>query len=299
MSFWLPVLKIITIFAFFQVVGIRRSDMHFVYSLAKALAMVSSPAFNVSMFTWSFLLPSRFSSSLARLILPMLLLMVLLLGLCVLLRFGRCHKVRCKTLLFVLRSYPGLEFIRPDCLGVLSVYFGLGCVFYRPCSSSFMSLLLFVRCLGCIFWYLLSLSFLPISVYSMQSLAVFFTISLRFFISALDWVDNLELSRLVFCSAMLVAVCWIISVMFSFIVPISSSSFRAVNLLFSSSWNSFFLIKISLVSTFGGFFFLSSFVLSAFVSNLMLLINILWSLPMFMRIMILTSVIMFGLSVMM
>ena len=52
MSFWLPVLKIITIFAFFQVVGIRRSDMHFVYSLAKALAMVSSPAFNVSMLTW-------------------------------------------------------------------------------------------------------------------------------------------------------------------------------------------------------------------------------------------------------
>ena len=28
--------------------------MHFVYSLAKALAMVSSPAFNVSMLTWSF-----------------------------------------------------------------------------------------------------------------------------------------------------------------------------------------------------------------------------------------------------
>ena len=54
MSFWLPILKIITIFAFFQVVGIRRSDMHFVYSLAKALAMVSSPAFNVSMLTWSF-----------------------------------------------------------------------------------------------------------------------------------------------------------------------------------------------------------------------------------------------------
>ena len=33
---------------------IRLSDMHFVYSLAKALAIVSSPAFNVSMLTWSF-----------------------------------------------------------------------------------------------------------------------------------------------------------------------------------------------------------------------------------------------------
>ena len=57
MSFWLPFLKIITIFAFFQVVGIRLSEMHFVYSLAKALAMESSPAFNVSMLTWSFPVP--------------------------------------------------------------------------------------------------------------------------------------------------------------------------------------------------------------------------------------------------
>ena len=54
MSFWLPFLKSINIFAFFQVVGIKFFDMHFVYSLAKALAMVSSPAFNVSMLTWSF-----------------------------------------------------------------------------------------------------------------------------------------------------------------------------------------------------------------------------------------------------
>ena len=100
--------------------GIRLSEMHFVYSLAKALAMVSSPAVNISMLTW--LLPSRFSSSLARLLLPMLLLVVLLLGLCILLRFGRCHKVRCKTLLFILGSYPGLGFLCPDCLGVLSVY---------------------------------------------------------------------------------------------------------------------------------------------------------------------------------
>ena len=38
----------------FQGCGIRLSDMHFVYSVAKALAMVSSPTFNVSMLTWSF-----------------------------------------------------------------------------------------------------------------------------------------------------------------------------------------------------------------------------------------------------
>ena len=54
MSFWLPFLKFITIFAFFPVMGFRLTDMHFVYSLTKALAMVSSPAFKVSMLTWSF-----------------------------------------------------------------------------------------------------------------------------------------------------------------------------------------------------------------------------------------------------
>ena len=58
MSFCLPFLKIITFFAFFQVVWIRLSNMHFVYSLAKALAMVSSPAFNVSMLIW--LIPVAF-----------------------------------------------------------------------------------------------------------------------------------------------------------------------------------------------------------------------------------------------
>ena len=226
--------------------------------------------------------------------------MVLLLGLCVLLRFGRCHKVWCKTLLFVLTSYPGLGFLCPDCLGVLSVYFGL-CVlltlfklFDVSIGFRMVSRLNFLMSSFAFF-----LRVLHISVYSMQFLVVFFTISLCFFISALVGVDNLDLSRLVFCVAMLIAVCWIISVMSSFRVSIASSSCRAVNLFFSSSWNSFFLIPISLVLTFGGFFFLSSFFLSAFVSNLMLLINILWSLPMFMRFMTLTSVIMFGLSVMM
>ena len=44
--------KIITILAFFHVVGIRFSDKHLVYSLASVFEMVSSPAFNVSMFMW-------------------------------------------------------------------------------------------------------------------------------------------------------------------------------------------------------------------------------------------------------
>ena len=46
-------LKNITIFASFHVLGMRRSVMHFVYSLASCLAIVSYPAFafNVSMLT--------------------------------------------------------------------------------------------------------------------------------------------------------------------------------------------------------------------------------------------------------
>ena len=155
MSFWLLFLKIITIFAFFHVVGIRLSALQFVYSLAKALAMVFSPAFNVSMLTSSFPVAFPFFILFTRLLLPMLLLMVLLLGLCVLLRFGSCHKV----LRFVLRSYPGLGFLCPDCLGVISVYMGLVCVFFWTFSSSLMSLLFFVWYLGCIFWCLLLLSF--------------------------------------------------------------------------------------------------------------------------------------------
>ena len=48
MPFLFPFLKNITIFASFHVLGMRRSVMHFVYSLASCFAMVSSPAISVS-----------------------------------------------------------------------------------------------------------------------------------------------------------------------------------------------------------------------------------------------------------
>ena len=51
MYFLFPFLKNITIFASFHVLGMRRSVMHFVYSLASCFAIVSSPAFSVSMLT--------------------------------------------------------------------------------------------------------------------------------------------------------------------------------------------------------------------------------------------------------
>ena len=50
MSFLFLFLKHITIFASFHVLGMRRSVMHFVYSLASCFAMVSSH-FCVSMLT--------------------------------------------------------------------------------------------------------------------------------------------------------------------------------------------------------------------------------------------------------
>ena len=38
---------------FFHAVDIRLSDMHLVYNLASVIEMISSPAFNASMFIWS------------------------------------------------------------------------------------------------------------------------------------------------------------------------------------------------------------------------------------------------------
>ena len=43
----------ITILAFFHVVGIRFSDKYLVYRFASIFEMVSSFAFNISMFIWS------------------------------------------------------------------------------------------------------------------------------------------------------------------------------------------------------------------------------------------------------
>ena len=42
-----------SLFLSFKDVGIRLSEKHFVYSLASVFEMISSPAFNVSMFIWS------------------------------------------------------------------------------------------------------------------------------------------------------------------------------------------------------------------------------------------------------
>ena len=78
--------------AFLYVLGMRRSVMQLVYSLASCFTMVSSPAFSAS----------HFSFSSALLPLPMTLLVVLLRGLFVLLQLGRCRIILSRILLIVL-----------------------------------------------------------------------------------------------------------------------------------------------------------------------------------------------------
>ena len=105
MSFVFPFLKNITIFASFHVFGMRRSVMHFVYIFASCFAIVSSPAFSVSMLTWSFPASFPFFIFVSALPLPMPLLVVLLWGMFVLLQLGRCHIILSRILLFFPWSY--------------------------------------------------------------------------------------------------------------------------------------------------------------------------------------------------
>ena len=53
-------MKIVIVVAFFHAVTIRLSEKHLAYSLASVFEMVSSPAFNVSMFIWSLLVAVPF-----------------------------------------------------------------------------------------------------------------------------------------------------------------------------------------------------------------------------------------------
>ena len=74
---------------------------------------------------------------------------------------------------------------------------------------------------------------LHISTYSMWSLEVLFSIiSLRFFIRALVGDDIFGFFCFLVCFAMLIALCWIISVMFLFRLSTSSCFSSAVNLFF-------------------------------------------------------------------
>ena len=101
MSVLFPFLKNITTFASFHVLGMRRSVMHFVYSLASCFAMVSYPAFTVSMLTLSFPASFPFFSFLSSASTSHAIIGLLRRGLFVLLQLGRCHIIMSRIILFI------------------------------------------------------------------------------------------------------------------------------------------------------------------------------------------------------
>ena len=78
---------------------------------------------------------------------------------------------------------------------------------------------------------------------------LFSIISLRFLIRALVGDDILGFFSFLVCFALLVPLCWNISGMFLIRVSMSSSSYSATNLFFSSRLDVFFFVPIMWVST--------------------------------------------------
>ena len=138
---------------------------------------------------------------------------------------------------------------------------------------------------------------LHISVYSIRCLSSpFSTISRRFIIRARVGDDIIEFSGLLIVLATLDEFSWIMTLMVSLMVSMSSSSCSVSNRFLNSSWNSIFVEPICAASTLGGLLAINFF-LSTSTSNLMLIITILWSLPMLNWLMIVTSLTMSGLFV--
>ena len=127
-----PFLKNITIFVSFHVLGMRRSVIHFVYSFASYFAIVSSPAFIISMLTSIF---SRFFPIFhfpQRGVHYPCHYWWYFFGVCLYcLQLYRCHILLSRIILFVPWSYLVLSYIcLVLCPVVLSSGFFLGCVFF-------------------------------------------------------------------------------------------------------------------------------------------------------------------------
>ena len=102
-------------------------------------------------------------------------------------------------------------------------------------------------------------------------LSPFSAISRRFVIRAGD--DVLDLCCLLVALATLDALCWIMYVIVSLMVSMSSSYCSVSNTFLNSSWNSIFFDPIRVASTLGGLMVINVF-LSTSTSRLMLLIAI-------------------------
>ena len=117
----------------------------------------------------------------------------------------------------------------------------------------------------------------------------------RFVIRAHGVGDILNFCGLLIALAALDALCWIMSVIVSLMVSMSSGSCSVLNRFLNSSWNLIIFDPICVASTLAVLLVII-FSLSS-MSNLMLLITSLWSLPMLTWLMTVTSVLTSGLFV--
>ena len=138
---------------------------------------------------------------------------------------------------------------------------------------------------------------LHISGYSIiYSLSLFPAISRRFVIRARVDDNILDFCCLLIAFDMLDALCWIMAVMASFTVSMSSNFCTVLNRFLNSSWNSIFFDPIRVASTLSNLFVIIVF-LSTSTSILMLVKTCLWSLPMLTWLMNVTSLTISGLFV--
>ena len=157
--------------------------------------------------------------------------------------------------------------------------------------------MIFSRMISWLYFLMSSLAFflmvLHISAYSIRCLSSPFpTISRRYVIRALGGDDILDFCGLLIALASLDALCWIMSVIVSLRESMSSSFCSVSNRFLNSSWNSNFVDPICVASTLGGILVIICYFLTS-MSSLMLLITILWSLPVLIWLVTVTSVTMF------
>ena len=101
---------------------------------------------------------------------------------------------------------------------------------------------------------------LHISAYSTRCLlSPFSAISRRFITRARVGDDIIDLCGLLIALATIDVLCWIMSVMVSFMVSKSSSSCSVWNRFLNSSWNLIFFDPIRVASTLGGLLVINCF----------------------------------------
>ena len=261
--------------------------------------MVSSPAFNVSMFIWSlpvavpFFICHSAVSTFHDVISGTSFGSVLIMVICSLSH----SSVENSSIHSMILS---CSWISLPCLSrsVISLSWLSFCVL-RTFFRLFDAIIVFCM-ISWLYFLMSSLAFvlivLHISAYSIRCLlSPFSAISHHFGIKACVDDDILDFCGLFIALATLDALCWIVSVMVSLMGSMLSSSCSVSNQVLNSSWNSICFVPIRVASTRGGLLVINFF--STSTSNLMLFITSLWSLPMLTWLVTVTYVTMSGLFV--